>query len=164
LYGAGLRVMECLRLRVKDVDLGYRQILVRDGKGEKDRVTMMPEKPAAPLAAHLARVKSLHARDLEAGFGEVSLAFALARKYPHGAGAARAFGRVHDDDLHPRAQQGGARGEEPARPPRATARGVSVRGGGADDGLVVACLGYIGLVRHAPTRLSSCPPALVADA
>ncbi|HEX9201910.1 MAG TPA: phage integrase N-terminal SAM-like domain-containing protein, partial [Acidobacteriaceae bacterium] len=70
LYGAGLRVMECLRLRVKDVDLGYRQILVRDGKGEKDRVTMMPEKLAAPLAAHLARVKSLHARDLEAGFGE----------------------------------------------------------------------------------------------
>jgi integron integrase len=82
LYGAGLRVMECLRLRVKEVDLGYRQILVRDGKGEKDRVTMMPEKLAAPLAAHLARVKSLHARDLEAGFGGVSLPYALARKYP----------------------------------------------------------------------------------
>jgi integron integrase len=82
LYGAGLRVMECLRLRVKDVDLGYRQILVRDGKGEKDRVTMMPEKLAAPLAAHLARVKSLHGRDLEAGYGEVSLPYALARKYP----------------------------------------------------------------------------------
>ena len=87
LYGAGLRVMECLRLRVKDVDLGYRQILVRDGKGEKDRVTMMPEKPAAPLAAHLARVKSLHARDLEAGFGEVSLPYALARKYRARAGS-----------------------------------------------------------------------------
>ena len=82
LDGAGLRVMECLRLRVKDVDLGYRQILVRDGKGEKDRVTRMPEKLAAPLAAHLARVRSLHARDLEAGFGEVSLPYALARKYP----------------------------------------------------------------------------------
>jgi len=82
LYGAGLRVMECLRLRVKDVDLGYRQILVRDGKGEKDRVTMMPEKLASPLAAHLARVKSLHARDLAAGYGEVSLPYALARKYP----------------------------------------------------------------------------------
>ncbi len=82
LYGAGLRVMECLRLRVKDVDLGYRQMLVRDGKGEKDRVTMMPEKLAAPLAAHVARVKSLHARDLEAGFGEMSLPYALARKYP----------------------------------------------------------------------------------
>src|SRR5256712_268467 len=82
LYGAGLRVMECLRLRVKDVDLGYRQILVRDGKGAKDRVTMMPEKLAAPLAAHLRRVKSLHARDLEAGYGEVSLPYALARKHP----------------------------------------------------------------------------------
>ncbi len=82
LYGAGMRVMECLRLRVKDVDLGYRQILVRDGKGGKDRVTMMPEKLAAPFAAHLARVKSLHARDLEAGYGEVSLSYALARKYP----------------------------------------------------------------------------------
>jgi integron integrase len=82
LYGAGLRVMECLRLRVKDVDLGYRQILVRDGKGEKDRVTMMPEKLASPLAAHLARVKSLHARDLREGYGEVSLPYALARKYP----------------------------------------------------------------------------------
>src|SRR5882762_6202399 len=82
LYGAGLRVMECLRLRVKDVDLGYRQILIRDGKGEKDRVTMMPEKLAAPLAGHLRRVKSLRARDLEAGYGEVSLPYALARKYP----------------------------------------------------------------------------------
>src|SRR5712692_10935433 len=64
-------------------------------------------------------------------------------RHPHGAGAARAFGRVHNDDLHPRAQQRRARGEEPARPPRTTARGVSVRGGGADGGLVVACLGYI---------------------
>jgi integron integrase len=82
LYGAGLRVMECLRLRVKDVDLGYRQVLVRDGKGEKDRVTMLPEKLASPLGAHLARVKSLHARDLAAGYGEVHLPYALARKYP----------------------------------------------------------------------------------
>src|SRR6266496_643054 len=82
LYGAGLRVMECLRLRVKDVDLGYRQVLVRDGKGEKDRVTMLPEKLLAPLAAHLARVKSLHARDLAQGYGEVHLPYALARKYP----------------------------------------------------------------------------------
>ena len=82
LYGAGLRVMECLRLRIKDVDLGYRQILVRDGKGEKDRVTMMPEKLVSPLAAHLVRVKSLHTRDLREGYGEVSLPYALARKYP----------------------------------------------------------------------------------
>src|SRR6266849_2106052 len=82
LYGAGLRVMECLRLRVKDVELSYRQILVRDGKGEKDRVTMLPERLAAPLAAHLRRVKSLRARDLEEGYGEVSRPYALARKYP----------------------------------------------------------------------------------
>ena len=82
LYGAGLRVMECLRLRVKDVDLEYRQILVRDGKGEKDRVTMLPEKLLEPLRAHLQRVKGLHARDLKEGYGEVNMPYALARKYP----------------------------------------------------------------------------------
>jgi len=85
LYGSGLRVLECLRLRVKDVDFSYQQILVRDGKGAKDRVTMLPEKLAAPLRAHLERVRALHARDLRDGFGEVQLPFALARKYP-GAG------------------------------------------------------------------------------
>ena len=63
MYGSGLRVMECLRLRVKDVDLDYRQILVRDGKGEKDRVTMLPEKLVEPMRAHLERVRALHARD-----------------------------------------------------------------------------------------------------
>ena len=82
LYGAGLRVMEGLRLRVKDVDFSYRQVLVRDGKGAKDRVTMLPEKLVEPLRAHLARVRLLHARDLREGFGEVSLTYALARKYP----------------------------------------------------------------------------------
>lgn len=68
LYGSGLRVLECLRLRVKDVDLGYRQILVRDGKGEKDRVTMLPEKLVGPLRAHLERVRGLHVRDLRTCF------------------------------------------------------------------------------------------------
>ena len=82
LYGAGLRGMECLRLRVKDVDLSYRQVLVRDGKGEKDRVTMLPEKLVEPLRAHLDRVRVLHARDLREGYGEVQLPYALARKYP----------------------------------------------------------------------------------
>jgi integron integrase len=82
LYGSGLRVLECLRLRVKDVDLGYRQILVRDGKGEKDRVTMLPEKLIKPLRAHLERVRGLHGRDLRAGYGEVHLPYALGRKYP----------------------------------------------------------------------------------
>jgi len=82
LYGAGLRVMERLRLRVKDADLSYRQVLVRDGKGEKDRVTMLPEKLVEPLRSHLERVRLLHARDLREGYGEVHLPYALARKYP----------------------------------------------------------------------------------
>jgi integron integrase len=82
LYGSGLRVLECLRLRVKDVDLAYRQILVRDGKGQKDRVTMLPDKLVQPLRAHLERVRGLHARDLREGYGEVHLPHALARKYP----------------------------------------------------------------------------------
>jgi integron integrase len=82
LYGAGLRQIECLALRVKDVDFAYRQILVRDGKGAKDRVTMLPENLVQPLQAHLGKLRLLHRRDLDAGFGAVSLPFALARKYP----------------------------------------------------------------------------------
>jgi integron integrase len=82
MYGSGLRVMECLRLRVKDVDLEYRQILVRDGKGEKDRVTMLPEKLVEPVRQHMGRVRALHARDLGEGYGEARLPYALARKYP----------------------------------------------------------------------------------
>jgi integron integrase len=82
LYGAGLRQIECLQLRVKDIDFAYRQILVRDSKGAKDRVTMLPEQAVQPLQAHLGRVRILHQRDLAAGLGEVSLPFALARKYP----------------------------------------------------------------------------------
>ncbi len=85
LYGAGLRLMECLRLRVKDVDFGYGQILVRDGKGAKDRVTMLPQVVIEPLTAHLERVRALHDRDLAAGFGEVWLPHALERKYPRAA-------------------------------------------------------------------------------
>ena len=67
LYGAGLRIMEALRLRVKDVDFSRREILVRDGKGFKDRVTMLPAALAAGLAVHLKRVKALHQQDLAAG-------------------------------------------------------------------------------------------------
>ena len=83
LYGAGLRQIECLQLRVKDVDFAYRQILVRDGKGGKDRVTMLPEQTVQPLQAHLGRVRALHQRDLATGHGEVNLPLALARKYPN---------------------------------------------------------------------------------
>ena len=85
LYGFGLRLMECLRLRVKDVDFGYKQILVRDGKGAKDRVTMLPAGVVDPLKAHLAKVLTLHRRDLESGYGAVYLPHALERKYPRAA-------------------------------------------------------------------------------
>jgi integron integrase len=82
LYGTGLRVMEALRLRVKDVDFGAGQILVRDGKGFKDRVTMLPESLRAPLGEQLQRARVWHNSDLAEGFGRVHLPFALARKYP----------------------------------------------------------------------------------
>jgi integron integrase len=82
LYGAGLRLRECLKLRVKDVDFGYRQIVVRDGKGAKDCVTMLPAAVLEPLKGHLLQVKVLHQRDLAAGRGAVELPDALARKYP----------------------------------------------------------------------------------
>ena len=82
LYGAGLRQAECLSLRVKDVDFAYRQILVRNGKGGKDRVTILPENLIAPLQAHLGKVRLLHQRDTTQGHGEVSLPHALRRKYP----------------------------------------------------------------------------------
>jgi integrase len=77
--------MECVRLRVKDVDFGYTRITVRDGKGAKDRVTMLPVNLATPLERHLAKVKAQHEQDLEDGFGEVYLPDALARKYKSAA-------------------------------------------------------------------------------
>ena len=85
LYGAGLRLRECLKLRVKDVEFSYRQILVRDAKGGKDRVTMLPESVIEPLKAHLVRTKALHEADLAAGYGDVEMPDALARKYPRAA-------------------------------------------------------------------------------
>jgi integron integrase len=82
LYGAGLRLTECLKLRVKDVDFEYRQIVVRDGKGAKDRVTMLPLSVLEPLKRQLALAKAMHEADLAAGYGDVELPDALARKYP----------------------------------------------------------------------------------
>ena len=82
LYGSGLRLMECLRLRVKDIDFHYGQITVRDGKGGKDRVTILPGHLKDPLLAHLERVRALHQLDIRQGFGQVYLPFALDRKYP----------------------------------------------------------------------------------
>ena len=82
LYGAGLRLLECVRLRVKDVDFSYHQITVRDGKGAQDRVTMLPRALVEPLQRHLARVKLLHDEDLLEGYGEVYLPYAFDRKDP----------------------------------------------------------------------------------
>jgi integron integrase len=83
LYGSGLRLMECVRLRVKDVDLARLQIVVREGKGNKDRVTMLPTSLVEPLRRQLERAKALHEADLRQGFGHVHLPYALARKYPN---------------------------------------------------------------------------------
>jgi integron integrase len=85
LYGAGLRLRECLRLRVKDVDFGYRQIVVRDGKGGKDRITMLPGSVVEPLKAHLVRVKALHERDLADGCGDVELPGVIEDGHPRAA-------------------------------------------------------------------------------
>ena len=82
LYGAGLRLMECLRLRVKDLDFAYHQITVREGKGAQDRVTMLPRLVEEPLQHHLTKVKLLHQEDLAAGCGDVYLPDAFARKDP----------------------------------------------------------------------------------
>jgi len=83
LYGSGLRLIECLRLRVKDIDFEYGQITVRDGKGEKDRLTMLPRKLKPALIRHLRKVKVQYEEDLAAGYGEVFLPYALAAKYPN---------------------------------------------------------------------------------
>src|SRR3990167_7130069 len=85
LYGAGLRLLEALRLRVKDVDFARGEVLVRDGKGQKDRVTMLPQRLVLPLQEHLLKVAVLHRTDLAEGFGRDNLPFALARKYPNAA-------------------------------------------------------------------------------
>jgi integron integrase len=85
LYGSGLRLMECVRLRAKDIDFALAQITVRDAKGGKDRVTMLPLNLSEPLRRHLVRVKAQHDQDLEDGFGRVHLPFALARKSPNAA-------------------------------------------------------------------------------
>jgi integron integrase len=89
LYGTGMRLMEGLRLRVKDVDFARNEIIVRDGKGGKDRRTVLPRSLAEPLRMEIERARTLHAQDLAAGAGAVWLPHALARKYPR---ANRAFG------------------------------------------------------------------------
>jgi len=83
LYGAGLRLMECCRLRVKDLDLARGELIVRDGKGRKDRITMLPASLREPLAAHLRSAQRLHEEDLQRGWGHVELPGALGIKYPN---------------------------------------------------------------------------------
>jgi integron integrase len=85
LYGTGMRIMECLRLRVQDVEFKRREFLIRDGKGFKDRVTMLPVSLMVPLQAHLVKVRELHESDLAQGFGAVYMPYALERKYPNAA-------------------------------------------------------------------------------
>ncbi len=83
MYGAGLRLTECLRLRIKDIDFSYQQVTVRDGKGGKDRITVLPDIIVENLKRHLEKVKEIHDMDLKAGFGSVYLPYALERKYKH---------------------------------------------------------------------------------
>jgi integron integrase len=82
-YGSGIRVNECVQLRVQDLDFAQKRLIVRSGKGAKDRTTLLPKALFEPLQKHLARVKELHARDLAQGYGEVFLPDAIARKYPN---------------------------------------------------------------------------------
>jgi integron integrase len=81
LYGSGLRLMECMRLRVKDLDFAQHQLTIRDGKGMHDRVTMLPDALTAPLQVHLQLVQRIFSEDVEQGYGTVYLPFALERKY-----------------------------------------------------------------------------------
>jgi len=85
LYGTGMRSIECLRLRVKDIDFEYKQITIRDGKGAVDRRTMLPTIVMEPLKQQLVYAKRIHQGDLNAGYGAVYLPYALERKYPNAA-------------------------------------------------------------------------------
>ena len=85
MYGAGIRLLECLQLRVKDLDFSANRITVRDGKGNKDRITMLPESVKDMLQIHLQRARRIHRHDLRDGWGRVHMPYALNRKYPNAA-------------------------------------------------------------------------------
>lgn len=85
MYGSGLRLMESVRIRIKDFDFSHKAVFVRDGKGRKDRVVTLADELIEPLARHFETVKTLYERDIAEGFGRVYLAFALDKKYPNAA-------------------------------------------------------------------------------
>jgi len=82
LYGAGLRLMECLQLRIKDIDFEYRQIVIRDGKGGKDRITVLPEMVIESLKEYIKEVRRIHEKDIQSGYDSIYMPYALERKYP----------------------------------------------------------------------------------
>lgn len=83
IYGTGMRILECMRLRIKDIEFERGEILIREAKGFKDRITMLPKSLVRPLQEHLVRVKLLHDQDLRDGYGQVYMPYALDRKYPN---------------------------------------------------------------------------------
>ena len=83
LYGGGLRLNECLRLRVKDIDFDNNQIFIRDGKGYKDRYTILPQSAIAPLKQHFQKVIKIHEQDIEAGYNSISMPYSIEKKYPN---------------------------------------------------------------------------------
>lgn len=115
LYGGGLRLSECLKLRVLDIDFNRREITVRSGKGGKDRMTMLPEALVEPLQVHLRRVKAVHQRDLADGWGRVELPSALERKYP-GASSEWRWQWVFPQQRRWRNEQTGEQGRHHADP------------------------------------------------
>jgi integrase len=127
LYGTGLRLMEGLRLRVKDIDFSYDQITVRDGKGQKDRVTMLPVSIKAQLDGHLRRLKEAHESDLARGGGRVHLPYALEREYPNAPALAQALLRdppAGERLRHPH-RPGAARPQAPQLGPAAGASSLT---------------------------------------
>jgi len=121
LYGAGVRLLECCRLRVKDVDFATNQIVIRDGKGGKDRVTMLPAAVKIALIAHLERAREQHQANLRHGTPYLPSLVCHPPaggepRHPRRPGAARPPGRQHHHDPHPRAQPGSGRSPQPCRP------------------------------------------------
>ena len=162
LYGAGLRLMECVRLRVKDLDFQYRQITVRDGKGNKDRVTMLPESSTELLKQHLKKVNLWHQQDIAAGHGGVYLPFALERKYQ---GASRQWGWQYVFPATKRSLDPRSGKERRHHIDEKSLQKSSQECGARGEGSQASHLPHVSsLVRHAPAserpRYQDCPGAV----